>query len=73
VKPSEHPLSPFNPNYKAKIDWRPMQQLANNGAAVTRNLEKSRQKNPNHDLQTGVVIAKEIRLLPRLFHIYGKA
>lgn len=73
MKPSDDPRSPFNENYKAQINWRPLQQLKDNGAIVTKNLEKSRIKDPNHDKKNGVVLNQHDRLMPKLFHIYSKA
>lgn len=71
MKPSDDPRSPFNENYKAQINWRPMQQVKDNGATVTKNLEKSRLKDPLHDVKKG--ISSVDKLLPKQFHVYSRA
>lgn len=71
MKPSEDPRSPFSDNYKAQINWRPMQQVKDNGAIVTKNLEKARMKDPLHDVKQGISTVD--RLLPKQFHVYTRA
>ena len=71
MKPSEDPRSPFSPEYKQQINWRPMQQVKDNGAIVSKNLEKSRMKDPLHDVKKG--ISSIDKLLPKKFHVYSRA
>lgn len=71
MKLSEDPRSPFSLGYRAKINWRPMQQVKDNGAIVTKNLEKARMKDPLHDVKKG--ISSMEKLLPKQFHVYAKA
>ena len=73
MKPSDDPRSAFHPAYKAQINWRPMQQVKDNGETVTKNLEKARRRDPNHDKKVGVVLNQTDRLMPKLFHIYTRA
>ena len=71
MKPSDDPRCPFNENYKAQINWRPMQALKNASETMTKNLEQSRLKDPLHDVKQGISSAD--RLMPKLFHVYTKA
>ena len=71
MKPSEDPRSPFSDNYKAQINWRPMQQVKDNGETVTKNLEKARRRDPNHDKKVGVVLNQVHRGLSDSYSYYG--
>ena len=75
MKPSEHPLSPFNPNYKAKIDWTPQQIAARNKAVMSKYVERKRVENPNFDKTIGMVYSDKTteNLLPKKFHVFAKA
>ena len=73
MKPSDDPRSPFNPNYKAKINWRPQQQSAQNKANVTIGLEKKRLEDVNYDKKVGMLFNKdrgENATLPKQFSVF---
>ena len=73
MKPSDNPLSPFNANYQAKIDWKKQQIFKSAAETSTKNLEKARMANANHDRKVGLVLNEHDRLLPKLFHVYTRA
>mgnify|MGYP006276586781 CR=1 FL=1 len=75
MKPSDDPRSPFNENYKAKIDWKVEQRYKNNSRTTTTNLEKERIKNPAYDQKIGMLFSEKVSvsLLPKKFHVYARA
>ena len=75
MKPSDSPLSPFSPNYKAKIDWGKQQKSAQAKEAVSKYIEKKRMENPDFDKTIGMVYSDKVteKLLPKKFHVFAKA
>lgn len=73
MKPSDHPLSPFNPNYKAKIEWRAQNLDKQRGDTVTRLVNDARKRN-HEPGATNVTGRNPHGLLdPKHFHVYMKA
>ena len=75
MKPSEDPRNPFSPNYKAKINWLPQQQAAQNKANITVGLEKKRLADANYDKKVGMLFNDargDTTTLPKAFNVYTK-
>lgn len=76
MKPSDDPRNPFNPNYKAKINWAPQQRAAQNQNSVTLKLEQKRLADANYDKKVGMIFNDTrgtITTLPKDFNVYAKA
>ena len=73
MKPSEHPLSPFNPNYKPRINWTNQNLDKQRGIAVSMRVEEVRLDNRSYGKVTGISKNERENLLPRKFHVYSKA
>lgn len=73
MKPSDDPRSPFNPEYKAKIDWKKQQLFQTTSETATKKLEKNRMKNSNFDMRIGGLVGPKDSLLPKKFHVYTRA
>lgn len=76
MKPSEDPRNPFSPNYKAKINWKPQQQAANNQEISTKGLERKRLQDAKYDQKVGMIYNDQRgadETLPKRFQVFHKA
>ena len=65
--------SPFSKDYKPQLDWGAQNLDKQRGETVAKHLEKSRLKDPAHDLKTGLTLSERDHLLPKNFHVYSRA
>lgn len=73
MKPSDNPLSPFNPNWKSPINWGTQNLDKQRSTAVSMQVEKERLANENYGKLTGISKSERVNLLPKQFHVYSKA
>lgn len=65
--------SPFSKDYRPRLDWGAQNLDKQRGETVAKHLEKSRLKDPAHDMKTGLTLSERDQLMPKHFHVYSKA
>ena len=70
AKPSDNPLSPFNPNFKSDIDWSDMRRSSMNSEAMTRHVNKQRKAGKEVGTLHGLPREAPKSLIdPKRFHV----